>query len=110
MPPPMTASLTRAIVSFFTRRKEAVGLAHGLKTAEADMAMELVVLNEEERSESGGDLAVMLTGGGARAAYQVGLIKGLAKHFPHLQFQIITGVSAGAINAIFLASRKGLLA
>lgn len=52
----------------------------------------------------------MLTGGGARAAYQVGLIKGLAKHFPNLRFQIVTGVSAGAINAVFLASRKGSLA
>ena len=61
-------------------------------------------------SERGGDLAVMLTGGGARAAYQVGLIKGLAKHFPNLKFQIVTGVSAGAINAVFLASRKGSLA
>lgn len=61
-------------------------------------------------SEPGGDLAVMLTGGGARAAYQVGLIKGLAKHFPNLKFQIVTGVSAGAINAVFLASRKGSLA
>ena len=61
-------------------------------------------------SEPGGDLAVMLTGGGARAAYQVGLIKGLAKHFPDLKFQIVTGVSAGAINAVCLASRKGSLA
>ena len=52
----------------------------------------------------------MLTGGGARAAYQVGLLKGLARHFPDLRFQIITGVSAGAINAIFLASRRGNLA
>ena len=57
-----------------------------------------------------GDLAVMLTGGGARAAYQVGLLKGLARNFPALKFQIITGVSAGAINAIFLASRDGGLA
>jgi NTE family protein len=61
-------------------------------------------------AEPGGDIAVMLTGGGARAAYQVGLIKGLAQHFPNLRFQIITGVSAGAINAVFLASRKGSLA
>lgn len=52
----------------------------------------------------------MLTGGGARAAYQVGLILGLAKHFPDLKFDIITGVSAGAINAIFLAAREGTLA
>lgn len=52
-------------------------------------------------------LAVMLTGGGARAAYQVGLLKGIARHFPHLRFQIITGVSAGAINAAYLAARSG---
>jgi NTE family protein len=51
----------------------------------------------------------MLTGGGARAAYQVGLVKGLARHFPGLRFPIITGVSAGAINAIFLAAHEGPL-
>ena len=56
------------------------------------------------------ELAVMLSGGGARAAYQVGLIRGLARHFPNLRFQIITGVSAGAINALFLAASKGNLA
>jgi NTE family protein len=57
-----------------------------------------------------GDLAVMLTGGGARAAYQVGLLKGIARHFPRLRFQIVTGVSAGAINAIYLAAKPGTLA
>lgn len=51
----------------------------------------------------------MLTGGGARAAYQVGLLRGIARHFPHLRFQIITGVSAGAINAVFLAAHEGTL-
>lgn len=56
-----------------------------------------------------GDLAIMLTGGGARAAFQVGLLCGLARHFPNLRFQVITGVSAGAINAIFLASHEGTL-
>lgn len=56
-----------------------------------------------------GDLAVMLTGGGARAAYQVGLLRGIAHHFPNLDFRIVTGVSAGAINAIFLAAREGSL-
>jgi NTE family protein len=54
-------------------------------------------------------IAVMLTGGGARAAYQVGLLKGIARHFPDLRFQIITGVSAGAINASYLAARRGPL-
>jgi NTE family protein len=56
-----------------------------------------------------GELAVMLTGGGARAAYQVGLLKGLATHFPSLKIKIITGASAGAINAIYLAARQGTL-
>ncbi len=63
----------------------------------------------EVTPDKGGDLAVMLTGGGARAAYQVGLLKGIAAHFPHLRFQIVTGVSAGAINAIYLAAHKGTL-
>src|SRR6059058_4039026 len=62
-----------------------------------------------EPPEPSGDLAVMLTGGGARAAYQVGVIKGLARHFPNLRFQIITGVSAGAINATFMAAHEGTL-
>src|SRR3954454_3539554 len=73
------------------------------------MAMELVQPSEDPSPETGGDLAIMLTGGGARAAYQVGVIKGLAEHFPNLRFQIITGVSAGAINAIFLAAYDGPL-
>ena len=51
----------------------------------------------------------MLTGGGARAAYQVGLIKGLAQHFPALRIRIITGASAGAINAAYLAAHRGPL-
>ncbi len=72
---------------------------------------ELVELpHHETGDEEPGDLAVMLTGGGARAAYQVGLLKGLAHHFPDLHFQIITGVSAGAINAVFLAAKEGSLA
>jgi NTE family protein len=63
----------------------------------------------EVSSGNDGDLAVMLTGGGARAAYQVGLLKGIAKHFPRVRFRIVTGVSAGAINAIYLAAHQGTL-
>ena len=50
------------------------------------------------------DLALVLGGGGARAAYQAGVIRWLAHHRPELRFPIITGVSAGAINA-FLEGR-----
>ncbi len=59
------------------------------------------------RGEAHDDLALVMTGGGARAAYQVGLLTCLARHFPELRFPILTGVSAGAINAVQLASRPG---
>jgi NTE family protein len=65
--------------------------------------------NGVARDANSGDVAVMLTGGGARAAYQVGLLKGIARHFPDVRFRIVTGVSAGAINAIYLAARQGTL-
>jgi len=55
------------------------------------------------------DLAIVLDGGGARAAYQVGLLRGLVRHHPDLRLPIITGVSAGAINATFLAAHPGPL-
>jgi NTE family protein len=48
--------------------------------------------------------ALLLTGGGARAAYQVGVLRSLARAFPDLKFPILTGVSAGVINAALLAS------
>lgn len=50
--------------------------------------------------------ALVLTGGGAKAAYQAGVIKALSEIFPSEQtpFKIICGTSAGAINAAFLAS------
>jgi NTE family protein len=54
-------------------------------------------------------LALVLTGGGARAAYQVGVLRCVARHLPTARFDIITGVSAGAINAAFLASRQAPL-
>lgn len=54
--------------------------------------------------------ALILTGGGARAAYQIGILKALAEILPrrtHNPFPIICGTSAGAINAIALAGRPG---
>ena len=52
-------------------------------------------------------IGLVLTGGGARAAYQVGLVRHLAKRLPEFHFDVLTGVSAGAINASFLASHTG---
>lgn len=51
--------------------------------------------------------ALILSGGGARAAYQVGVLSAIAELLPdHSQnpFPIICGTSAGAINAIALAT------
>ncbi|WP_207061047.1 patatin-like phospholipase family protein [Motiliproteus sp. SC1-56] len=51
--------------------------------------------------------ALILSGGGARAAYQVGVLKALAEILPedaHNPFPIICGTSAGAVNALALAS------
>src|SRR5262245_5676676 len=50
-------------------------------------------------------LALVLSGGGARAAYQVGVLRVLAREFPEAVPDILTGVSAGGINAAFLAAR-----
>ncbi len=50
--------------------------------------------------------ALILTGGGARAAYQVGVLKAISEWFPHqggLPFKVICGTSAGAINGTGLA-------
>jgi NTE family protein len=51
-------------------------------------------------------LALMLSGGGARAAYQVGFLRLLAREFPEVVPGILTGVSAGGINAAYLAARQ----
>src|SRR3989338_11137861 len=49
---------------------------------------------------------LILTGGGARAAYQVGVLKAIAEFLPrraHSPFPVICGTSAGALNAAALA-------
>lgn len=50
--------------------------------------------------------ALILTGGGARAAYQVGVLSAIAKFMPRhhgIPFPILSGTSAGAINTTGLA-------
>lgn len=51
-------------------------------------------------------ISLLLPGGGARAAYQVGVLKAIAEWYPrvhHSPFTIYAGTSAGAINATALA-------
>src|ERR1044072_9193132 len=54
-------------------------------------------------------LALMLGGGGARGAYQAGVLRGIATRFPELNFPILSGISAGAVNTIHLAAHPGAL-
>jgi len=55
-------------------------------------------------------IGLLLSGGGARAAYQVGVLKAISELCPEdheMPFKIISGTSAGSINAIALASHDG---
>jgi len=52
-------------------------------------------------------LALTLGGGGARAAYQVGVLRAIARRYPQLRIPLLTGVSAGAINISHLANFNG---
>jgi len=56
--------------------------------------------------------ALVLPGGGARGAFQVGVLKALAVILPRAganPFSVISGTSAGAINSVVLASRAARL-
>jgi NTE family protein len=52
-------------------------------------------------------LALVLSGGGARGAYQAGVLRGLGRLLPELRVPILVGVSAGGINTVFLAAHPG---
>jgi NTE family protein len=53
--------------------------------------------------------ALVLSGGGARGAYQVGVLKALGDTLPEgaQPFRIVTGVSVGALNAVMIAAARG---
>lgn len=69
--------------------------------AETHLANSDCVANNNKRT------ALLLSGGGARAAYQVGVLKAVAELIPegcHNPFPIICGTSAGSINTVAMAS------
>jgi NTE family protein len=72
-----------------------------------------IIASNEERNtvaefHSGRKTGVVLTGGGARGAYQAGMLHGIADLCATAgignPFNIITGCSAGSINASYLAA------
>ena len=55
-------------------------------------------------------LAIVLSGGGARAAYQAGVLRAIAELVPRdagNPFPIVCGTSAGAVNAVAIAADAG---
>ncbi len=62
-----------------------------------------------DRTATAARVALVLTGGGARGAYQAGVVEAVHEIAARLgvarPFQTLTGVSAGAINASFLAAQ-----
>ncbi len=64
---------------------------------------EFLGLKEKEKE----DIGLVLSGGGARAAYQAGVLDYISDAFPDSSFPIMKGVSAGAINTGHLANHTG---
>ena len=67
---------------------------------------------EISNTQDAAQIGLILTGGGARAAYQVGVLKAIAEimrehgHTGPSPFKVVCGTSAGAINATALACRS----
>jgi NTE family protein len=59
------------------------------------------------RAPIGSTVGLVLPGGGARAAYQVGVLKAIAEMLPQAAnpFPVIVGTSAGAVSAAVLGSK-----
>ena len=53
---------------------------------------------------------MVLGGGGARGAYQAGLLRAISRRYPNLKIPILVGVSAGAVNTTHLAAHRGTFA
>lgn len=63
--------------------------------------------NSEPDSPEDLSTALVLGGGGARAAYQTGVLEYVGDAFPRASVPLMTGVSAGSINAAHLAADPG---
>lgn len=68
--------------------------------------MDLEASSHEESARPSGT-ALVLGGGGARAAYQTGVLAYVGDAFPSACVPLMTGVSAGSINAAHLAADPG---
>jgi len=68
--------------------------------------MDDTVKQPQRRRDKRPVLGLVLTGGGSRSAYQIGVLRALAEIYPRGRnpFQVIVGTSAGAVAASVLAA------
>ncbi|MEE9576725.1 MAG: patatin-like phospholipase family protein [Gemmatimonadota bacterium] len=86
-----------------------MGTSRRLELARPALALRRLIDTTPIRRSGSSPLAIVLSGGGARAAYQTGVLSYVCRRVPSLSVPIVTGVSAGAINAAFLAAQGGPL-
>ena len=86
-----------------------MGASRRLELARPALALRRLIDATPIRRSDSSPLAIVLSGGGARAAYQTGVLSYVCRRLPSLSVPIVTGVSAGAINAAFLAAQCGPL-
>ncbi len=106
-----------AMSAHATRRSALHGLADGNTARRVDRfdgrVLPYVLPRTSRRSAS--RTGLVLVGGGARGAYQAGVLQGFAEILRgHLGngplFDVLTGISAGAINAAYVASNADRMA
>ena len=66
----------------------------------------------EHHDNTAGPIALVLSGGGARGAYEAGVLSYLFEDLPArlgrpVRFEIVTGTSVGAIHACYVAAAQG---
>ena len=75
---------------------------YGLEATDVRLGSKIKPMATEKRR------ALVLSGGGARGAYQVGVLKGISEicktHHVDPDFKIYSGISAGSINAAYMAT------
>jgi len=67
--------------------------------------MEFDLMTKSDQNPQNAKTALLLSGGGARGAYQIGVLKAIATFYPRnhgLPFPILCGTSAGALNSTAL--------
>ena len=65
-------------------------------------------MDKGDKNKNKKKIALVLSGGGARGAYEVGVLKYLFENFPNANFDIYCGTSVGAIHTVAISSMKGI--